>query len=90
MPRLSAAQQVGKVLRDHIINGQLTHGTRLTEETITEALGYSRNTIRESFALLAAERLVVRAAGLEPAHPKALEPKSSASANSATRARRPL
>ena len=60
MPRLSAAQQVGKVLRDHIINGQLTPGTRLTEETITEALGYSRNTIRESFALLAAERLVVR------------------------------
>lgn len=58
--RLSAAQQVGKALRDRIIDGQLTPGTRLTEETISEALGYSRNTIRESFALLAAERLVVR------------------------------
>ncbi|HET7799492.1 MAG TPA: GntR family transcriptional regulator, partial [Humibacillus xanthopallidus] len=33
---------------------------RLTEETIGAALGFSRNTIREAFALLIAERLATR------------------------------
>lgn len=60
--RPTAAEQVRRVLRTQIIDGQLRPGTRLTEETITSVLGYSRNTIREAFVLLAAERLVVREA----------------------------
>ena len=36
------------------------------------------------------KNVLVREAGLEPAHPRAPEPKSGASANSATRARAPL
>ncbi|WP_370891658.1 GntR family transcriptional regulator [Janibacter sp. GXQ6167] len=62
LARPSAAEQVRRVLRTQIIDGLLRPGTRLTEETITSVLGYSRNTIREAFVLLAAERLVVREA----------------------------
>lgn len=56
----SAAERVGNALRAQIVDGALRAGTRLTEETISTAIGFSRNTIREAFALLAAERLVVR------------------------------
>lgn len=56
----SAAERVGSALRQQIVDGALRSGTRLTEDTISTALGFSRNTIREAFALLAAERLVVR------------------------------
>lgn len=56
----SAAERVGDALREQIVDGALRSGTRLTEDTISTALGFSRNTIREAFALLAAERLVVR------------------------------
>ncbi|HET8987840.1 MAG TPA: GntR family transcriptional regulator, partial [Humibacillus sp.] len=56
----SAAERVADALREQIVDGALRSGTRLTEETIGAALGYSRNTIREAFALLLAERLAVR------------------------------
>ncbi|GAA4404501.1 GntR family transcriptional regulator [Fodinibacter luteus] len=56
----SAAERVAAVLREQIVDGALRSGTRLTEETIGTALGFSRNTIREAFALLLAERLAVR------------------------------
>lgn len=58
--RPTAAQQVADVLRQQIIDGHLRAGTHLVEETIGETLGFARNTIREAFALLAVERLVVR------------------------------
>ncbi|MGF1428214.1 GntR family transcriptional regulator [Kitasatospora sp. LaBMicrA B282] len=57
--RAGAAQRVAEVLRDRIIAGQLTPGTRLSEEALGEALAISRNTLREAFRLLAEERLVV-------------------------------
>ena len=60
--RPSAAQQVAGVLRQQIIDGHLRAGTHLVEETISETLGFARNTIREAFVLLAVERLVVREA----------------------------
>lgn len=62
LQRVSAAQQVGAVLREQIVDGHLHSGTRLVEESISAALGFSRNTIREAFALLALDRLVVREA----------------------------
>lgn len=58
--RPSASQQVADILRTQIVDGALRGGTRLTEGTISELIGYSRNTIREAFALLAAERVVER------------------------------
>ena len=56
----SAAERVATALREQIVDGALRSGTRLTEETISAALGYSRSTIREAFALLITERVAVR------------------------------
>ncbi len=47
-------------LRLQLAEGILLPGARLTESTIAEDLGVSRNTVREAFAELASERLVVR------------------------------
>lgn len=57
--RSSTAERVAAILRDRITVGQLPPGTRLVEEAIGEALGVSRNTLRESFRLLTHERLLV-------------------------------
>ena len=56
----SVADRVAAELRQQLADGVLLPGTRLTESTIAEDLGVSRNTVREAFAELAAERLVVR------------------------------
>jgi DNA-binding GntR family transcriptional regulator len=56
----SVAERVAQELRRQLAEGSLVPGTRLTESTIAEDLGVSRNTVREAFAELAGERLVVR------------------------------
>jgi DNA-binding GntR family transcriptional regulator len=56
----SVADRVAAELRLQLAEGILLPGARLTESTIAEELGVSRNTVREAFAELAAERLVVR------------------------------
>jgi DNA-binding GntR family transcriptional regulator len=55
----STAGRVTDILRTHITQGLLPPGTRLSEEAIGRALGVSRNTLREAFALLSHERLAV-------------------------------
>jgi DNA-binding GntR family transcriptional regulator len=59
LDRKSTAERVTDILRDWITEGRLLPGTRLSEEAIGEALGVSRNTLRESFRLLTHERLLV-------------------------------
>jgi DNA-binding GntR family transcriptional regulator len=59
LDRKSTAERVTDILRDMITEGRLLPGTRLAEEAIGEALGVSRNTLRESFRLLTHERLLV-------------------------------
>ncbi|WP_104111602.1 GntR family transcriptional regulator [Arthrobacter sp. N199823] len=56
----SVAERVADELRLQLAEGQLPPGARLTESTIAEELGVSRNTVREAFAELTSERLVVR------------------------------
>jgi DNA-binding GntR family transcriptional regulator len=56
----SVADRVADELRLQLAEGILLPGARLTESTIAEELGVSRNTVREAFAELASERLVVR------------------------------
>ncbi len=51
---------VASVLRERIAAGQLAPGSKLSEEALGEALGVSRNTLREAFSALAAERIVTR------------------------------
>lgn len=58
--RKSVWSRVAAELRRQIDEGQLPPGMRLGEESISEALGVSRNTVREAFTELAGERLVER------------------------------
>ena len=59
LDRSSTAERVADVLRRRITEGDLTPGTRLSEEQLVEALRVSRNTLREAFRLLTHERLLV-------------------------------
>jgi DNA-binding GntR family transcriptional regulator len=56
----AVASRVAAELRRQLITGKWVPGMRLNEPTIAEELGVSRNTLREAFAELGAERLVVR------------------------------
>jgi DNA-binding GntR family transcriptional regulator len=55
----STANRVAALLRTRIMEGMFPPGTRLSEEVIGQALGVSRNTLREAFRLLSHERLAV-------------------------------
>src|SRR6476620_1712582 len=55
------AARVADALREQISDGLFPPGSRLPEEAVGEALGVSRNTVREAFIELGAERLLVRA-----------------------------
>lgn len=56
--RASTAERVAGILRARISTGYFLPGARLVEAEITEALGISRNTLREAFRLLTHERLL--------------------------------
>lgn len=57
--RSSTAERVAGILRNRVTEGFIPPGTRMSEEAIGEALGVSRNTLREAFRLLTHERLLV-------------------------------
>jgi DNA-binding GntR family transcriptional regulator len=59
LTRVGTAERVTEILREQIAAGLFPPGTRLSEERIAEALGVSRNTLREAFRLLGHENLVV-------------------------------
>jgi DNA-binding GntR family transcriptional regulator len=59
LDRTSTAVRVAEILRRRIAEGAFLPGTRLSEESISVALGISRNTLREAFRHLSHERLVV-------------------------------
>ncbi|MEC3978625.1 GntR family transcriptional regulator [Amycolatopsis sp. H20-H5] len=59
LERSGTAERVAAILRQRITEGVFLPGTRLSEPAISAALGVSRNTLRESFQLLAHERLAV-------------------------------
>ncbi len=48
------------VLRSRISAGRLAPGSKLSEQKLSEALGVSRNTLREAFTVLAGESVVQR------------------------------
>ncbi|MCW2142474.1 DNA-binding transcriptional regulator, GntR family [Actinoplanes cyaneus] len=58
LDRGSTAERVADILRQRITEGVFLPGTRLSEESLREALGISRNTLREAFRLLAHEGLL--------------------------------
>jgi DNA-binding GntR family transcriptional regulator len=59
LAQVGTADRVASLLRDNITEGVFPPGTRLSEEIIGQALGVSRNTLREAFRLLCHERLAV-------------------------------
>jgi DNA-binding GntR family transcriptional regulator len=59
LAQIGTADRVASLLRDNIMEGVFPPGTRLSEEAIGQALGVSRNTLREAFRLLCHERLAV-------------------------------
>ncbi|MCA2228343.1 GntR family transcriptional regulator [Nonomuraea sp. NEAU-L178] len=56
--RSSTAERVADILRDRVTEGFFEPGQRLSEEAIADALGVSRNTLREAFRLLGHEGLL--------------------------------
>ena len=56
----SSADRAARVLREQVVEGLLRSGTRLPEERLAAAIGVSRNTLREAFSQLVAERVLVR------------------------------
>ena len=58
--RAHAGTGVADWLRTAILGGRLRPGTKLSEQSLGETLGVSRNTLREAFAVLGAERIVTR------------------------------
>jgi DNA-binding GntR family transcriptional regulator len=59
LDRTSTAERVAAILRERIMAGALPPSTRIPEDAISQALGVSRNTLREAFRLLAHDRLLV-------------------------------
>jgi DNA-binding GntR family transcriptional regulator len=58
LKRVGTVDQVAQHLRAMIANGQLSQGDKLPEIPLSEALGVSRNTLRDALRVLGAEGLV--------------------------------
>lgn len=56
---LGQTAKVVDTLRNAIIEGRLTPGSRLSEEALVNDIGVSRNTLREAFRLLSHDGLLV-------------------------------
>ncbi|MGV4985736.1 GntR family transcriptional regulator [Streptomyces sp. NRAIS4] len=53
------AMSVATLLREKIVEGRIAPGAKLSEERLSRTLEVSRNTLRESFHLLAKQRLLM-------------------------------
>ncbi|MEJ2869384.1 GntR family transcriptional regulator [Actinomycetospora sp. OC33-EN08] len=56
----STAERVADAVREQVVEGLLLPGVRLPEVAFCEALAVSRNTLREAFSQLIAERILAR------------------------------
>lgn len=59
LARQSLSEAIRTRLREQILAGELAMGQRLTEQGIAEAMGTSAGPVREAFARLAAEGLLI-------------------------------
>jgi DNA-binding GntR family transcriptional regulator len=60
LPRSSTVDRVTEWLRDQLLSGTLAPGTSLQEIPLSNAIGVSRNTLREAVRTLVAEGLLSR------------------------------
>jgi DNA-binding GntR family transcriptional regulator len=56
--RRSTVDELAETLRDRILGGEIPPGAPLRESAIAQAIGVSRNTVRETFFALVAEGLI--------------------------------
>ena len=61
--RTSTAERVADAVREEVVEGRLRPGARLPEQTLCDALGVSRNTVREALSQLVNERVEVSGPG---------------------------
>ncbi len=57
--RLSLADQIRQSVREQILSGELAPGERLTEQGVAEDMGTSAGPVREAFARLSTEGLLI-------------------------------
>lgn len=58
--RSSTAEQAADLLRTHILSGQIPAGEPLREMHLAEAIGVSRNTMREALRILGREGIITQ------------------------------
>jgi len=58
--RTSTAERVADAVREEVVEGRLGPGARLPEQALCDALGVSRNTVREALSQLVTERVLAR------------------------------
>jgi DNA-binding GntR family transcriptional regulator len=56
----TTADRAADAVREEVVEGRLRPGTRLPDTELAEALGVSRNTMREAMSQLVTERVLVR------------------------------
>jgi len=56
----TSADRAAQVIREQVVEGLVRSGTKLPEERLAQAIGVSRNTLREALSQLVAERILVR------------------------------
>ena len=56
----STAERVADAVREEVVEGRLLPGARLPEQALCDALGVSRNTVREALSQLVNERVLAR------------------------------
>ena len=59
LSRMSLSEAIRARLREQILSGELAMGTRLTEQGVAEAMGTSAGPVREAFASLTYEGLLI-------------------------------
>jgi DNA-binding GntR family transcriptional regulator len=59
LARMSLSEAIRARLREQILSGDLAMGTRLTEQGVAEAMGTSAGPVREAFASLSYEGLLI-------------------------------
>lgn len=57
--RTSLAEEIRRRIREQILSGELPPGARLTEQGIAESMGTSAGPVREAFAALTGEGLLI-------------------------------
>jgi len=62
----SASHQAYEVMRDRILNGDISSGTKIVEERLAQELGCSRTPIREALRQLEYEGLIVNKKVVQP------------------------